>query len=400
MERKQGLLVIGLSFLCHAAAAIQFWLMRESLVVDQRWIRDFHVLLAVCFALSLAGCLAGGYRLLFFAFQAMLIRLIGIPMGGNLGIEFSLAFALLAALAFYLPEPANLAVGLALLSYFAAGQAGESAWGVELAAAPAGELVFCWVLGAVVCILSVGLRHYLARYTAERHSVQRLDDTVNQLMSANIGFQEYAQLLGQQQTSLERKRISRDIHDSVGYTLVNLMMVMEAALDLSPLENERLRAMLRQARQQAQDGLNETRRAVRELRAWPEERPAGLSRINRLIEAFRMSTGVKVETSYANFPYSLGEELDAVFYRIVQEGMTNAFRHGRASRIRIYFWMDEEGYKLSIWDNGSGAAEIVEGVGFAGMRERISEFDGRFEVSGLADGFELSVFIPARTVRG
>jgi signal transduction histidine kinase len=54
---------------------------------------------------------------------------------------------------------------------------------------------------------------------------------------------------------------------------------------------------------------------------------------------------------------------------------------------------------LSIWDNGIGTAEIVEGVGLAGMRERISEFNGRFKAAGLADGFELSVFIPRRTDR-
>jgi len=74
--------------------------------------------------------------------------------------------------------------------------------------------------------------------------------------------------------------------------------------------------------------------------------------------------------------------------------MTNAFRHGMATVIRINFWISENILHLTIHDNGIGANEIIDGIGVAGMRERISDIGGSLEIRNVDDGFKINADIP------
>ena len=55
---------------------------------------------------------------------------------------------------------------------------------------------------------------------------------------------------------------------------------------------------------------------------------------------------------YGNLEWSLGRQIDRAFYRFVQEGLTNAYRHGGATRVRITMWMGNDEVVLQIWDIG------------------------------------------------
>jgi signal transduction histidine kinase len=98
-----------------------------------------------------------------------------------------------------------------------------------------------------------------------------------------------------------------------------------------------------------------------------------------------------------NLPWSYGRKLDGVLFRIVQEGLTNAFRHGKATRVRINLWQTEGEILLSILDNGRGivpGTDVTDGIGLAGMRERLSEYGGEIRLGPVEDGFELAATIP------
>jgi signal transduction histidine kinase len=209
-----------------------------------------------------------------------------------------------------------------------------------------------------------------------------------------MDFQHYAIKAEENSMIQERKRISREIHDTVGYTLTNIIMMMQAAMDIDIEDYERVRGILLQTRTQAQAGLKETRRALRELRSMDEQTRIGLKALYYLTSTFQRATGVEVLLESGNTPWSLGDEIDQVIYRLVQEGMTNSFRHGRASKIAVNLWQDKEGVLLSIQDNGKGCGSITEGIGISGMKERISALGGRMDIGNTAQGFKVSAFIP------
>jgi glucose-6-phosphate-specific signal transduction histidine kinase len=117
--------------------------------------------------------------------------------------------------------------------------------------------------------------------------------------------------------------------------------------------------------------------------------------IYQIVDIFKQVTGTKVELSFSNLPLSFDETLNRSLYRIVQESLTNAIRHGKATEVRLQFWIHEETLKISIHDNGIGAQEITKGIGLTGMEERMSELGGSIKAGNAAEGgFTLNLSIP------
>jgi signal transduction histidine kinase len=84
-----------------------------------------------------------------------------------------------------------------------------------------------------------------------------------------------------------------------------------------------------------------------------------------------------------------------MIYRLIQQGLTNAFRHGKADSVRVNLWRADTEIRVTIADNGKGSEDVQEGIGLQGMRERLSTVGGRIETRSRPDGFELSAAIPA-----
>jgi len=193
----------------------------------------------------------------------------------------------------------------------------------------------------------------------------------------------------------ERNRITRELHDELGYTLTNLIMMMEAgAVFLKNEDRHELNNLFTEARFLAENALEETRKTLHFLRQ--EEKPTahGPNAIQELVDVFAESTKIEVNVHYGNLSWSFGERIDSAIRRFIQEGMTNAFRHGKATRITIYFWQTKNAIEISIRDNGAGAVEIKEGIGMIGMKERIEKLSGSVLAYNVVDGFELFASIP------
>jgi signal transduction histidine kinase len=74
-------------------------------------------------------------------------------------------------------------------------------------------------------------------------------------------------------------------------------------------------------------------------------------------------------------------------------------RHGKASRVRVIFWVEGEELRLTITDNGKGAFEVVKGIGLAGMEERLGALGGSVQVGQAPEGgFSLTVQVPLKAV--
>lgn len=95
---------------------------------------------------------------------------------------------------------------------------------------------------------------------------------------------------------------------------------------------------------------------------------------------------------------SYGELVDQTVFRIVQESLSNAMRHGRPSRVEIKVSREDGGIAMLIRDDGSGFSnkESSSGFGISGMRERVAAFDGTLNIAPRrdGDGVEVSAWLP------
>ena len=121
--------------------------------------------------------------------------------------------------------------------------------------------------------------------------------------------------------------------------------------------------------------------------------------IDRLSTVYQYATGVSIDFAFSEVDWAFGDETDAALYHVVQESLVNSFRHGKATRVRVFLNRDKGDIVMAIKDNGTGAARYDEGIGLAGMRERVAGLGGCLETNSGRGGFEVVVKIPAEGSR-
>jgi len=256
---------------------------------------------------------------------------------------------------------------------------------------------YCLVLAAFAVAASL-----LARGTArgrEQDDLVRMQQaSLDTLAELNLNLQGYARTVDEESSERERNRISREVHDISGYIFTNLIALMDAAGSMPRDDHAGLTDLLITARKTAQEGLRETRLALRRLRN-EQMRESNVPRaVFKIVSIFRTVTGLEVMLSLGNLPNSLPHDMSLALYRTVQEALTNAVRHGKASQVRVIFWVEGDELRLTITDNGRGAFEIVKGIGLAGMEERLGPLGGSVRVGPAPEGgFSLTVQVPLRT---
>jgi signal transduction histidine kinase len=402
-NRTSASLALAVSLLCHVVALVQFRLNYVVLDVPELWYRQFYILLGISAGLSLALFLLprSGKALIPLLVRVVVLIVMGVPEGSYLGTELSLFSSLLVEIMVYLDSPYSLVLSGLAIAFALLTQRSVRIWDRTTTAPPAQDLLALSIVLCLVGTLCWFLKRYLDRSQHQRKEIDRLEEAILKLTSANVGFQQYADTIGQKSAQEERKRVTREIHDTIGYTLVNIMMMMREA-SLHDEDNAELKRLHKQAQEQAQTGLSETQRALRMLRQYDQPAPRGVAEIRKLVTAFESATGLKVRCEYGNFADTFDETLNSVVYRIIQEGMTNAFRHGKATQVDVFLWVDETNIIVTVRDNGQGAAleGFAEGIGLSGMRERVENVGGSFEAGNVVYGFQISARIPHNRSRG
>jgi signal transduction histidine kinase len=257
-----------------------------------------------------------------------------------------------------------------------------------------------------LAVVPIGIRKLARRERelAERDGeIRRQRELIDQVYLLNARFQEYALNAERKSAEEERKRITRDIHDIMGYTLVNLRVMLEVSLDLAGNENEKLSAHLSEAIRHTQEGLQSARKALRNLRAMEETGELWMNRVNRILTTFSGMTGVAIRVSWGNATYANCPRIKGAVYQFVQESLTNSFKHGEATEIDVDFSISgvapDDRFLARVVDNGSGSKHVVPGIGFDGIRERVEQLDGSSGYRNLDGGFETWISIPMLSMR-
>jgi signal transduction histidine kinase len=195
-------------------------------------------------------------------------------------------------------------------------------------------------------------------------------------------------LLAESSRLNERVRISRELHDLMGHHLTALSLNLEVASHLvkgPPLEH------VRQAQSLAKLLLTDVREVVSQLRddAAIDLRGA----LHSLVE------GVPGLDIRLDLPQAFAVEdprRAQVLLRCAQEIITNTVKHAQATRLDIAFERADDGsIQIRARDNGRGAAQMVDGHGLTGMRERLAQFGGSLSIeTGQGRGFAIAAQLP------
>lgn len=313
----------------------------------------------------------------------------------DLALALPLLGALTVGVCFHNPWPANLAIGAACNGLLIGLAGAVSATRGAEAADTAVFLGSCAVFVVLLGLLAALVVRYRERLIDAQEENARLDRLVDRLTRANLRYQEYAKSAEATSAESERRRITRDIHDIVGYTLTNNITIMEAITDIMRINPLGVAHLVDVARQNAEEGLARAREALRRLREQDAAYPKGRDAVERLLKVFEHATGVRTEFAYSDVAWDFPEEVDSALYHIVQESLINSFRHGKASLIRVFLSRDGDRVVLRVRDNGTGASGISEGIGLSGMRERVEKLGGAVRAGNVPGGFDVEAAVPA-----
>lgn len=232
----------------------------------------------------------------------------------------------------------------------------------------------------------------IQREVNDSKRVQKLND---ELQILNEQLQEYALLQEKMGETKERNRLAREIHDTLGHTLTGLSMGIDAAIMILDVDSEATKKQLSVLSDTARQGLKDVRRSVEKLRPDALERYSLQEALERMINDFNSVSRVRITFTCHLEKIEFDPDIEEVIYRIVQEGMTNAVRHGRAKHIFISLAKEYNNLILIIEDDGIGSKEITFGFGLHHMNERLDKLNGTLRAYGH-DGFIILAEIPLR----
>ena len=194
----------------------------------------------------------------------------------------------------------------------------------------------------------------------------------------------------------ERNRISREIHDSVGHALSTAMIQLSAMERIAEVNNDPLGEMAKSLREFINESFQDVKKAVKDLKPDEYENFEGVIRITEACKTFEKLSGVKVKINISEDKWILSTKQSQNLYRVTQEILSNALRHGKATEIKIIMNYLENEMVMSFKDNGVGTDKIEEtGVGLKSIRERIQELDGMITIeSKKGEGFFVKITIP------
>jgi signal transduction histidine kinase len=199
----------------------------------------------------------------------------------------------------------------------------------------------------------------------------------------------------------ERTRIARELHDIVAHAVSVMVLQVGAVRHKLPETLAEDSGALEGVEQTGRTALAEMRQLLGAMRDDGEDLARvpqpGLGNLDGLLEQVDRA-GLPVRLRVEGEPYALPQALDLSAYRIVQEGLTNALKHARASQAEVIVGYGTAELHIEVRDNGHGAMPANgHGHGLVGIRERVKIYGGEMTTgTPSGGGFVLSTRLPLR----
>jgi signal transduction histidine kinase len=251
-----------------------------------------------------------------------------------------------------------------------------------------GEFIFIPVLFAIGWLAGYALRERSVQ--AEAAEERALHAERERESAARIAVAE------------ERARIARELHDIVAHAVSVMVLQIGAVRHNLPDTLPEGKEVLEGVEQAGRTALAEMRHLLGAMRHDGEDLELapqpGLDNLGPLLDDVRRA-GLAVELQVDGEPHALPRALDLSAYRIVQEGLTNALKHARASHADVILRYRPDDLRIEVRDDGKGVKPSDGlGHGLVGVRERVKIYGGEMSTgTATGGGFILSTRLPIRS---
>lgn len=235
-------------------------------------------------------------------------------------------------------------------------------------------------------------------------SISKLADDAKTILLTN---EKYFQIMKQENKALaqyaenvelmaqieERNRIAQDLHDTIGHTFTSLIMGLDILYQSIDKNEEVLLERLEKLLSLARTGFTQIRKNIHDISL---ENDATLSEeINSIINQFKEVTQIDISLAMIGKEYEVFSEIQMVLIRCLQESLTNAVRHGKATNINVFLQFESEFISLRVEDNGIGTDDIIVGFGLQTMKNRVENLQGQVSLqTEVGKGLTLVCKIP------
>ena len=210
-------------------------------------------------------------------------------------------------------------------------------------------------------------------------------------------LEEYAKQVEKVTLLEERNRLSRDLHDTVGHTFTSVIMGLDAVSYLMDASPEKAKEQIERLGEVMRRSLDEIRNYIHQISPISEEKETLSDQLKKVADGFALHTKTKITFNRLGTQAELSFQGTVTLIRCLQESLTNAVRHGRATDITITLNQQNDQVLLSVQDNGFGMNEIIHGFGMNGMRERLESLQGGLAVeSQCGSGTVVTCVLPIR----
>ena len=231
---------------------------------------------------------------------------------------------------------------------------------------------------------------YIANEVQEN---ERMTQELSMVHQVNHELENYAAVSEKIAEDKERKRLAREIHDTLGHALTGIAAGVDACIAMIDINPQATKKQLMVISKVVRQGIVDVRNSLNKLRPGALEQHGFKGAIENMIEEFTSVSDLTISLDYRLDKVDFENTKEDILFRVIQESVTNAVRHGDATHIDISLYIEDNSLYLKIQDNGQGCEEIHYGFGLKQMKERLGMINGKVAYDGH-HGFLTIVTIP------
>lgn len=236
---------------------------------------------------------------------------------------------------------------------------------------------------------------YIANEVQEN---ERMTQELIMVHQVNHELENYAAVSEKIAEDKERKRLAREIHDTLGHALTGIAAGVDACIAMIDINPQATKKQLMVISKVVRQGIVDVRNSLNKLRPGALEQHGFKGAIENMIKEFTSVSDLTISLDYRLDKVDFENTKEDILFRVIQESVTNAVRHGDATHIDISLYIEDNSLYLKIQDNGQGCEEIHYGFGLKQMKERLGMINGKVAYDGH-HGFLTIVTIPLGRVK-
>ena len=191
----------------------------------------------------------------------------------------------------------------------------------------------------------------------------------------------------------ERKRLARELHDTIGHALAGMAVGVDACITMIDKNPQLAKAQLKIISKAIRKGMKDVRNSLNKMRPDFFHLYRLKEAIEKMKEAISDVTDLKINLNYQIDETGFDTKIEDILFRVIQESITNSIRHGLATVVDINIYKENNLLCLKIKDNGKGCKAINYGFGLKQMVERVSQIRGDINFYS-ENGFTTEIKIP------